>query len=247
MVCVIGRSATTVLSVCATVAIVALASAAPPLLRALDMRSPLTALTQPSADQTTATSNGSAQPAVTTADTLQVPIYPGNFHASWVSQSEHASLAAGETTTMTVRFRNAGTVSWLRGVLGQQANLGVSGDGAQLASNWPAADRVAVQAEPVVQPGGVGTFTFTVRAPTSPGGYRLDLRPVIDGTTWMENEGVYFNVTSQALEERGTAIGALPSQAPMVVFAIFAVALLLLLVRLTAAAGRTRFASAAGR
>jgi hypothetical protein len=149
---------------------------------------------------------------------------------------------------MTVLFRNTGTATWVRGVLGQQANLGVSGEGAGLASSWPSADRVAVQAEAVVPPGSVATFSFAVRAPTVPGAYRLDLRPVIDGTTWMENEGVYVSVTSEGIDERGTALASMLAEAAIPALGIFvAGTMLFLLLRLVVAVGRWRPARAAGR
>ena len=44
-------------------------------------------------------------------------------------------------------------------------------------------------------PGGVGTFTFQVRAPMTPGLYAIHLRPVIDAVTWMEDEGVFLYIT----------------------------------------------------
>jgi hypothetical protein len=43
-----------------------------------------------------------------------------------------------------------------------------------------------------VAPGQIAEFRFSVRAPLSRGVYRLDLRPVIDGTTWMEDQGVFW-------------------------------------------------------
>lgn len=45
----------------------------------------------------------------------------------------------------------------------------------------------AIQSEATVAPGAVATFTFGVRAPETPGLYRLHLRPVIDGNTWLED------------------------------------------------------------
>ena len=63
---------------------------------------------------------------------------------------------------------------------------------------WPTADRAAVQSEDVVAPGQLGTFRFSVRAPLKPGVYKLPLRPVVDGTVWMEDEGVFILVTSLA-------------------------------------------------
>jgi hypothetical protein len=34
-----------------------------------------------------------------------------------------------------------------------------------------------------------------LQAPTAPGVYRLDVRPVIDGVVWLENVGAYVDVT----------------------------------------------------
>ena len=66
---------------------------------------------------------------------------------------------------------------------------------AGLSVGWPYTTRPAVQNEAIVAPGSIGTFTFQVRAPTAPGVYYINLRPVIDGVTWMEDEGVYLVVT----------------------------------------------------
>jgi hypothetical protein len=46
----------------------------------------------------------------------------------------------------------------------------------------------------VVAPGAVGSFTFQIRAPSTPGTYAIYLRPVIDGVTWMEDDGVFLFV-----------------------------------------------------
>jgi hypothetical protein len=121
------------------------------------------------------------------------------FHSELVDQSLHPTLKPGELSApLTVRFRNTGAKAWMRGVAGQQANLGVVGDDKSLsglAVGWPAADRVAVQAEPSVGPGGIGTFTFRVRAPTTSGMYPLRLRPVVDGVLWMEDDSVVTLIT----------------------------------------------------
>ena len=167
------------------------------------------------------------------------PADSGSYHARWFDQTGYLALQPGEIGRVTVRYRNTGTVPWIKGVEGKQANLGVWGESptyvyptaddfyramaserasgmsfdsnaldrvvaaiqrvSQLvASAWPMSDRAAVQLEDVVAPGELGTFTFTVRAPTTPGVYRLPLRPVIDGTVWMEDEGAFILVTSLA-------------------------------------------------
>ncbi|MGH2492210.1 MAG: hypothetical protein ACRDF9_11935 [Candidatus Limnocylindria bacterium] len=133
-----------------------------------------------------------------------------------------------------MRFRNTGTANWVLGIPGQQANLALSGDGAALSSQWLSADRVAVQNEALVPPGGIGSFTFDVRAPTVLGTYRLDVRPVIDGTTWMEDDGVFFTVTSQILDERGQGWAMLMSYASASILAGAALLLLFLLLLMVA-------------
>lgn len=125
-----------------------------------------------------------------------------DYHSRWVSESAFPTLGVGQISgPLSISFRNAGSQSWVRGVLGQEARLAVNQDNAQWAGlgvNWMSANRVAPQTEATVTPGGVATFTFQVRAPMTPGLYAIHLRPVIDAVTWMEDEGVflYINVTN---------------------------------------------------
>src|SRR6266513_692305 len=107
------------------------------------------------------------------------------FHGQLVDQSVHPTLGPGDTSVpLTLHFRNTGARTWTRGVAGQQVNLGVVGDDKcifALAAGWPTADRVAIQAEPSVAPGGIATYTFQVKAPLAAGVYPLRLRLVADG------------------------------------------------------------------
>jgi uncharacterized protein YkwD len=125
-----------------------------------------------------------------------------DYHSRWVSESAFPTLRVGQISgPLSIVFRNAGSQTWVRGTLGQEARLAVNQDNAQWAGlgvNWLSANRVAPQIEATVTPGGVGTFTFQVRAPMTPGLYAIHLRPVIDAVTWMEDEGVflYINVTN---------------------------------------------------
>lgn len=133
------------------------------------------------------------------APATSVPMPPSGFHSRWHSQSAWPTLAAGQVSDpIEIRFTNTGSSSWVKGVLGQEARLGIPGDVqtfAPLAVDWPFASRPAAQTETVVAPGAVGTFTFRVRALSAPGNHVIRLRPVIDGATWMEDEGVYIVVT----------------------------------------------------
>ena len=123
---------------------------------------------------------------------------PG-FHSAWVSQSPYPTLQAGQVSaSLTVVFRNTGTQTWTKGALGQEARLGINQDDAQwapLSVNWLSANRVAAQTETSVPPGANATFSFQVRAPQTAGTYSLHVRPVIDGTTWMEDQGVFLTIT----------------------------------------------------
>ena len=122
-----------------------------------------------------------------------------DYHSRWVSQSAYPTLRAGEVSgLLSISFRNAGSETWTKGILGQEARLAVNLDDAMwapLGVNWMSANRVAPQSEASVGPGGTATFSFQVRAPTAPGTYAIHLRPVIDGVVWMEDEGVFLYIT----------------------------------------------------
>ena len=121
------------------------------------------------------------------------------FHSAWVSQSAYPTLQPGQISApLTIVFRNTGTQPWTKGVLGQEARLGINQDDAQWAAlgvGWLSANRVAAQTEATVAPGANATFTFQVRAPQIAGTYALHVRPVIDGTAWMEDQGVFLIIT----------------------------------------------------
>ncbi len=126
---------------------------------------------------------------------------PSSFHARWLDQSAYPVLRPGDAGEVVTRFANTGDVSWNRGIAGREVRLGVQGDDRSFANagmgvNWPLADRVALQDEAVVVPGGIATFRFSVRAPSRPGVYQIPLRPVADGITWLEDNGVFILVTS---------------------------------------------------
>ncbi|HEX4744336.1 MAG TPA: phosphodiester glycosidase family protein, partial [Candidatus Limnocylindria bacterium] len=52
-----------------------------------------------------------------------------------------------------------------------------------------------VQPAAYVGPGQVAWFQFSILAPQTPGHYRLYLRPLVEGATWMEDFGVFWAVT----------------------------------------------------
>jgi hypothetical protein len=123
-------------------------------------------------------------------------LYEG-WHSRWVTQSSYLALAPGQSSDFWIRFANVGTEPWRRGIWGRQANLGLNGDDRSpyalgMAAEWLWEDRIATTTALVVGPGEVAEFRFKVHAPLARGTYYLNLRPVIDGTTWLEDEGVFW-------------------------------------------------------
>lgn len=119
------------------------------------------------------------------------------WHSTWQGQSDYLIMQPGQVASFWIRFSNSGTQTWQRGIWGRQANLGLNGDNKLpyrlgMAADWLWDDRVATTTSATVQPGEIAEFRFNVRAPLSRGVYRLDLRPVIDGETWMEDQGVFW-------------------------------------------------------
>lgn len=145
---------------------------------------------------------------------------PG-YHASWYGQSGYPTLCPGHTATATVAFVNTGSLGWYAGAPGASAFLGTWGPapgqdqpsvlgGAEV--GWPSANRVAAQSAAYVGPGQVSWFQFTVRAPQTPGVYRLGLRPVVEGAQWLEDFGVFWYVTVKASDE---SVPPLPARPPV--------------------------------
>ena len=140
----------------------------------------------------------------------RVPSGIPGFHAAWFGQSGYMSLCPGDRMTATVAYYNSGSRGWVAGRLGEVAYLGtadpdpgqdapsiVGGDGAfgSPATGWARYNRPAVQPAAYVGPGQVAWFQFTVQAPATPGTSRVAIRPLIEGAQWMEDYGVFWQVT----------------------------------------------------
>ena len=131
------------------------------------------------------------------------------FHAAWYGQSGYPTLCPGQRATAVVAYYNSGSFGWVAGRLGEMAFLGTSDPtpgrdnpsqlggpaGGSPDTGWVSANRVAAQPATYVGPGQIAWFQFTIQAPAASGLYFLYLRPVIEGWTWMEDQGVYWMVT----------------------------------------------------
>ena len=157
---------------------------------------------------TSATCSSSTGPGI--PPPARVPAGLPGFHAAWYGQSGYMQLCPGARATATVAYYNSGSRGWVAGRMGEVAYLGswaiepgqdqpsvLGGDGqhGSPATGWPRFDRPAVQPASYVGPGQVAWFQFAVQAPTRPGTYRLGIRPLVEGAAWLEDYGVFWEVT----------------------------------------------------
>jgi hypothetical protein len=160
------------------------------------------------------------------APPASVPSGIEGFHAAWYGQSGYQSLCPGQVASAVVAFYNSGSFGWVSGRMGEAAYLGtwdpepgqdrpsaLGGDGqfGSPATGWPRYNRVATQPAAYVGPGQVAWFQFSLRAPSTPGTYRLALRPLIEGATWMEDYGVFWVFTVLPADGGGGGGGATPA------------------------------------
>jgi uncharacterized protein YkwD len=126
-----------------------------------------------------------------------VSSFDQGFHAAWAGQSANPTLAPGQSATLVVALKNNGYRGWYVGSPGQQANLGTSNPLDVARPELGLTNRLATTTTGYVGPGQVGWFQFQIHAPSSPGTYRLDVRGVVDGATWLEDPGIFFLITVQ--------------------------------------------------
>jgi hypothetical protein len=178
----------------------------------LVVAAPVARASEPAASCTSSIGPGIPPPA-------SLPSGLSGFHSGWYGQSGYPTLCPGERSTATVAYYNTGSLGWVKGRMGEMAFLGTSdpipgqdqpsllgGDG-QLgspATGWPRYNRVAQQPADYVGPGQVAWFQFTIQAPNTPGTYRLYIRPLVEGATWMEDFGVYWQVTVKDADSVGS-------------------------------------------
>jgi hypothetical protein len=128
------------------------------------------------------------------------------LHARIVGESAWPTLEPNQIATLIVQVQNTGDVPWLRDVQTSELRLGASApldntrDTDSGLLEYPLGgmkNRYARQTEELVAPGGIATLRLQVRAPASGETRRIDMRPVVDGVLWLEDEGLYIIVDSK--------------------------------------------------
>lgn len=132
----------------------------------------------------------------TAAPTLDHTPLAAELHSAWVAQAKPLTLAAGESGEVWFTFRNIGSVPWIRGG-SSELRLGEVGARPlvpEMRRDWLGWDRPGRQSEDLVRPMEVATIRVGVTG-SIPGTFRLAVRPVVDGITWLEEQGVYVDIT----------------------------------------------------
>jgi hypothetical protein len=121
-----------------------------------------------------------------------------DYHASFYTEASFPTVAPGQTAEWIIAFTNTGRTGWALGD-GTALRLGTwspqDAPSMLATSAWLSANRPAQQTTTWVGPGQQGWFRVQLHAPTTPGTYRLYIRPVIDGVEWLENVGAYVDLS----------------------------------------------------
>lgn len=133
--------------------------------------------------------------ASTPAPTVVRTPLPEELRSQWQSQTAVPVIAVGTTAEITIRYRNIGSTPWIKNSASEirLGEIGTPPLPAAMRVDWLAADRPAAQTEAVVDEGDLATFTFRV-AGRVPGTYRLRVRPVVDGVTWLDDDNTVVEI-----------------------------------------------------
>jgi hypothetical protein len=115
-----------------------------------------------------------------------------SYLCAYLDQSPVARVEPGELAAARLRVRNVGTATWRSDGPHPVMLASEPGSSLRVAGAWPRASRPARLREPSVAPGQVGTFETLLRAPSVPGLYRLDVRPVAEERAWFNDLELYL-------------------------------------------------------
>lgn len=123
-----------------------------------------------------------------------------------------ATIVAGESKQITLKFKNVGTKTWIAGRSATAAYLygtaSVFGHPSWLANDLPAIIR-----EPSVTPGAMASAVFFVRAPLAPGTYQEKFLLSYGRNAWVKNSTVTVTFTVVPQGSPNTQVAAASSTA----------------------------------
>ncbi|MGH7196895.1 MAG: hypothetical protein ACREGJ_03995 [Candidatus Saccharimonadales bacterium] len=106
---------------------------------------------------------------------------------------ETISLAPGEKAYIVLRAKNTGGLMWHKGTVKLATARASDRSSAFADGSWTTPSRINLQ-EDEVYPSSVGTFVFSITAPTQTGSYREYFNLVAEGITWMNDLGMHLNI-----------------------------------------------------
>ncbi|MDP9212307.1 MAG: hypothetical protein M3N59_03460, partial [bacterium] len=132
--------------------------------------------------------------------------------------NHHRYLAGGKKVNLKAYIKNTGDYAWHAGGK-NPVRLGTShgldrksrfttrtSDGVPDGEQWISGNRPTglngrldpstnqVVGDSAIEPGQIGVFSFTIKAPSTPGTYREYFRPVLEGDRWLNDFGMYFEL-----------------------------------------------------
>lgn len=126
------------------------------------------------------------------------PVHASEFSYKWISQSSYPSLFPDETTRIWMLLENTGTSTWDKSIpihLATDRNQDRASD-FYTANDWLSPNRPSwLTDETIIKPGERAVFMFVITAPKKPGVYREYFRPVIENVGWLDDYGIYWEIT----------------------------------------------------
>jgi MYXO-CTERM domain-containing protein len=114
------------------------------------------------------------------------------YKSSWVAQSYPGSgvlaIEAGAVVPVWIDMKNEGTLPWNVGEVFLGTAAPRDGECVFAGPDWPAKNR-ASSIDAVTPPGAVGRFSFSVKAPSTPGSYKQHLSALRETITWFGDDG----------------------------------------------------------
>lgn len=127
---------------------------------------------------------------------LNIKVEPAIYSASFVTKSKDPVITPGEEAIMWVDLRNEGNTIWLN-TGDRTAKLGTAepldGESKFNHETWLSSNRITM-VDKETNPGEVGRFTFTIKAPEQIGTYIEKVRPVIEYVAWMEDLDIEWEI-----------------------------------------------------
>lgn len=130
----------------------------------------------------------------------------GVYKYEYVDQSNGSiTLTPGQSENLVLELKNTGDTVWEKDTF----HLGTSRSQDRISSfanaTWLSANRIGIDKD-MVEPGYIAQFKFTVIAPQTSGVYYEYFRPVVDGTAWLSDVGIYWKITVKNTDEIESAL-----------------------------------------